>query len=201
MISKSTIKATAVASLCLLWLITPISANVLQLVIPDHEQVKLPKIVARVSIDDQRMIVTIDGKEFGNWLVSTSSPESTGCTDHEISVPCETPIGKFHPTRLSEHAYSSKWHVPMPDSVFIDNNGDAIHSTFGQDEINELGHIASHGCVRLAPDNAKIFYDLVAAHRRGSSYPGVTIIIQQSSLDWPPSEKDYKPLSTNSIPI
>ena len=45
----------------------------------------------------------------------------------------------------------------MPWAVFF-NGGYAIHGTT---EIRALGRPASHGCVRLHPDNAKAFFSLV----------------------------------------
>jgi lipoprotein-anchoring transpeptidase ErfK/SrfK len=45
----------------------------------------------------------------------------------------------------------------MPHSVFF-KGGYAIHGT---EYIKSLGRPASHGCVRLHPDNARILYDLV----------------------------------------
>ena len=50
-----------------------------------------------------------------------------------------------------EHDY-----LDMPFSVFFDGDY-AIHGTR---QINRLGEPASAGCIRLHPDNAKIFFDL-----------------------------------------
>jgi lipoprotein-anchoring transpeptidase ErfK/SrfK len=54
--------------------------------------------------------------------------------------------------------YSSKYeNSPMPWSIFF-YGGYAIHGT---EDVKHLGQMASHGCVRLDPDNAKLLYDLV----------------------------------------
>ncbi len=53
----------------------------------------------------------------------------------------------------------------MPWSVFF-YKGYAIHGTT---EISQLGRPASHGCVRLHPDNARIFYDLVNAYGKANT--------------------------------
>ena len=45
----------------------------------------------------------------------------------------------------------------MPWSVFF-HGGYAVHGTTA---VRRLGRPASHGCVRLHPANAKIFYKLV----------------------------------------
>jgi lipoprotein-anchoring transpeptidase ErfK/SrfK len=47
----------------------------------------------------------------------------------------------------------------MPYVVFI-KGGYAIHGTT-QGNLKKLGQTASHGCIRLHPDNARLFYELV----------------------------------------
>lgn len=47
----------------------------------------------------------------------------------------------------------------MPYAVFV-KGGYAIHGTT-PGNFSKLGRRASHGCVRMHPDNAKIFYELV----------------------------------------
>ncbi|MFW8645013.1 L,D-transpeptidase [Rhizobium beringeri] len=46
--------------------------------------------------------------------------------------------------------------APMPFAVFF-NGGYAVHATF---DLKRLGRPASHGCVRLHPDNAAQFFSL-----------------------------------------
>jgi lipoprotein-anchoring transpeptidase ErfK/SrfK len=54
--------------------------------------------------------------------------------------------------------YSRKYDMsPMPNSIFF-KGGYAIHGT---GYIKWLGTPASHGCVRLHPDNAKTLFSLV----------------------------------------
>ena len=48
----------------------------------------------------------------------------------------------------------------MPHSVFF-RGGYAIHGT---NHVKSLGRPASHGCIRLAPGNARAFYNLVKAY-------------------------------------
>ena len=47
----------------------------------------------------------------------------------------------------------------MPHSIFF-YGGYAIHGSY---ETKYLGRPASHGCVRLHPDNAKILFEMVKA--------------------------------------
>jgi hypothetical protein len=55
--------------------------------------------------------------------------------------------------------YSKQWdNAPMPNAIFFTKKGHAIHGT---NEVKYLGTPASHGCVRLAPKNAKTLFDLV----------------------------------------
>ncbi len=55
-------------------------------------------------------------------------------------------------------AYSAKYdNAPMPHSIFF-RGGYAIHGTGA---VGSLGQVASHGCVRLAPENAAALYEMV----------------------------------------
>jgi hypothetical protein len=49
----------------------------------------------------------------------------------------------------------------MPHAVFFTKKGHAIHGT---NEVKNLGKPASHGCVRLSPDNAQTLFNLVKAN-------------------------------------
>ena len=104
------------------------------------------KLVARVDISEQRMEVLVDGRTAFEWKVSTAGKGYV------------TPTGAFKPTRLEEMWYSRKYDMsPMPHSVFF-SGGYAVHAT---NAIKRLGTPASHGCVRLHPDDAADFYQLV----------------------------------------
>lgn len=104
------------------------------------------KLVAQVSISQQRMQVLVDGRPTFQWKVST------GAIGHA------TPKGSYRPVRLEEMWYSRKYdNAPMPHSVFF-HGGYAVHAT---NHIKRLGTPASHGCVRLHPVAAADFYQLV----------------------------------------
>ena len=68
-----------------------------------------------------------------------------------------TPRGSWTAKWLSRNHKSSIYDgAEMPYSVFF--NGDyAIHGTR---QVNKLGEPASAGCIRLHPENAKIFFEL-----------------------------------------
>ena len=103
-------------------------------------------VVAHVDISEQRMEVLVDGRPTYEWKVSTAGKGYV------------TPTGSFKPIRLEEMWYSRKYDMsPMPHSVFF-KGGYAVHAT---NAIKRLGTPASHGCIRLHPDNAADFYQLV----------------------------------------
>ena len=104
------------------------------------------RVVAVVSLSQQMMEVSVDGRPTFAWKVSTGDKAHL------------TPTGSFKPTRMHEMWHSKKYdNAPMPHSVFF-SGGYAVHATYA---IKRLGHPASHGCVRLHPDNAADFYQLV----------------------------------------
>jgi hypothetical protein len=103
-----------------------------------------------INIDktSQRMTVFLDGEERYDW------PVSTGRAGYS------TPSGTFTPTSMNEIWYSKQWdNSPMPHSIFFMKDGHAIH---GSHEVKNLGKPASHGCVRISPQNAATLYALVA---------------------------------------
>ncbi|MBB5751129.1 L,D-transpeptidase [Prosthecomicrobium pneumaticum] len=111
-------------------------------------------IEARIDISDQRMIVYVDGIPRHDWAVSTARPGY------------RTPVGIYRPLRLHKMWYSRKYEMsPMPYSVFF-HGGYAIHGT---NYVKRLGAPASHGCVRLAPENARLFFDLVSESGAGQT--------------------------------
>jgi len=107
-----------------------------------------------VDISTQTMSVSVDGITEYNWKVST------GRKGHR------TPTGDYRPTRMAEVYYSKKYdNAPMPHAIFF-TGGFAIHGT---EYIRSLGGPASHGCVRLHPDNAALLYSLVARYGAGNT--------------------------------
>ena len=104
------------------------------------------RVVARVSISTQSMKVYHEGRHIYTWPVSTAKSGKI------------TPTGVFAPEFLSRNHRSRRYNnAPMPFAIFYDGNY-AIHGT---DQIKRLGKPASHGCVRLHPDNAEILFKMV----------------------------------------
>jgi lipoprotein-anchoring transpeptidase ErfK/SrfK len=112
-----------------------------------------PSVTATVSIADQRMTLkVIDKTGFAQTYVWKVSTGKTGF---------ETPTGAYKPTWLSIDHYSKTYdNAHMPFAVFF-KGGYAIHAT---DAVARLGKPASHGCIRLAKDNAAMFFNLVETY-------------------------------------
>ena len=105
-----------------------------------------------INIDKatQHMTVLVDGVQKYDWPVSTGK--------HGYS----TPSGTFTATSMNEIWYSKQWdNAPMPHAIFFMKDGHAIHGSY---EVKHLGEPASHGCVRISPQNATLLYALVKAN-------------------------------------
>src|SRR5659263_251866 len=108
-------------------------------------------IVVTVDKTAQRLSVSVDGFPRYDWPVSTAR------------WGYRTPNGSYRPQRLARKWFSRKYDwSPMPYSIFFDG-GYAIHGSY---EISHLGRPASHGCIRLHPQNAAILFALVKEHLR-----------------------------------
>jgi lipoprotein-anchoring transpeptidase ErfK/SrfK len=106
-------------------------------------------VVVTVDKTSQRLTVSVDGFTRYQWPVSTAA------------WGYRTPNGTYRPQRLARQWFSRKYHMsPMPYSVFF-KGGYAIHGSY---EVAYLGSPASHGCIRLHPDNAAVLFDLVRAN-------------------------------------
>jgi len=104
-------------------------------------------VVIGINKTNQEMTVSLDGIEKYRW------PVSTGRAGYS------TPSGNYAATSMNEIWYSRQWdNSPMPHSIFFMKDGHAIHGSY---EVKNLGKPASHGCVRISPENAATLYTLV----------------------------------------
>jgi len=104
-------------------------------------------ILINIDKTKQQMTVFLDGVESYNW------PVSTGKAGYS------TPSGTFTALSMNEVWYSKEWdNAPMPHAIFFMKDGHAIHGSY---EVKHLGKAASHGCVRISPENATTLYSLV----------------------------------------
>jgi L,D-transpeptidase catalytic domain len=109
-----------------------------------------------IDLSTQRMHVTSNSGSY-DWAISSARSGF------------RTPHGYFHPTSLQVMHYSHKYHMsPMPHSIFF-LGGYAIHGTYST---AQLGHPASHGCVRLAPANAAALFAMVKSEGARISISG-----------------------------
>lgn len=115
------------------------------------------KVWAQVSRSQQKMFLYMDGNLIHTWAVSTG-------------IGNRTPNFDMHPNGRIYNRYSSSKYPGgdynglgnMPYAVFI-TGGFAIHGT-PKSNWSKLGKKASHGCIRLHPDNGLIFNRLVREH-------------------------------------
>ena len=104
-------------------------------------------IIVNIDKNTQSMTVTVDGAPRYIWPVSTGRPGY------------DTPNGVFRPNRMDADHLSQEWdNAPMPHTIFFDLHGHAIHGFL---DTRRMGSAASHGCVRLAPENAAVLYSLI----------------------------------------
>lgn len=105
------------------------------------------RILIEIDKSSQRMTVSQDGVQLYNW------PVSTGLRAYD------TPSGSYTPFRMEKDHFSKEWDdAPMPHSIFFTMKGHAIHGT---EHTRNIGRPASHGCVRLQPENARVLFSLV----------------------------------------
>jgi len=103
-------------------------------------------VLVTVDKSAQRMTVEVDGNVRYQW------PVSTGQRGYD------TPSGSYKAFRMEADHFSKEWDdAPMPHSIFFTYEGHAIHGSYAK----TIGQPASHGCVRLAPENAATLYQLV----------------------------------------
>jgi len=104
-------------------------------------------LIANVSLSSQTMTVSQDGIVRHRWKVSTARKGYV------------TPKGSWSAKWLSKNHRSRKYDdAPMPYAVFF-NGGYAVHATY---DLKRLGRPASHGCIRLHPENAAEFFSLAS---------------------------------------
>ena len=103
-------------------------------------------VLIMVDKRSQQLTVTVDGSARYAWPVSTGLHGGP-------------PTGTFRPQRLERSWFSRTFGMaPMPYSIFF-RGPFAIHGTTF---VSRLGHPASHGCVRLDPENAATLFELVS---------------------------------------
>lgn len=100
-----------------------------------------------VDLGRQRIHVASDSGANYDWPISSGA------------FGLDTPRGVFTPKAMfpMTHSFAKYNYEPMPFTIVFQGNY-AIHGTR---EVEWLGHAVSHGCVRLAPENASTLFSLV----------------------------------------
>ena len=142
-------------------------------------------VVIHVDKSSQRMTVSVDGERRYSFVVSTARAGYS------------TPNGVYRPERLERTWFSKKYYnSPMPHSIFF-HGGYAIHGSY---EISRLGGPASHGCIRLHPQDAAELYGLVQRQGVGDTSivvsgttPSPREVVREARSPWQvtrPAEED-----------
>jgi lipoprotein-anchoring transpeptidase ErfK/SrfK len=104
------------------------------------------KLIAKIDLSSQTMVVSQNG------IVKYKWPVSTGRSGYS------TPTGSYSAKWLSRYHRSRKYNNAWMHYAVFYHGGYAIHATR---DTKRLGRPASHGCVRLAPEHAAKFFSLV----------------------------------------
>ena len=109
-----------------------------------------------IDLASQTMHVASSQGDY-DWAVSTGRPGF------------RTPTGNYRPQRMFVMTHSLKYdNAPMPHAIFF-SGGYAIHGSYAT---GQLGQVASHGCIRLAPENAAALFSLVKVEGASISITG-----------------------------
>jgi hypothetical protein len=124
--------------------------------------------VVEVDLSDQRMFLKIDDYVVREFIVSTGAPGTP------------TPRGDFPITEKNDiRVGSSPPHYIMPRFQRFTPQGAGLHAlpslsndggTFWTEALDHLGQPASHGCVRMSPDDADFAFaftemgDIISVH-------------------------------------
>jgi len=132
------------------------------------------------------MTVEVDGRPLYQWPVSTGK-----------GAQYDTPNGKFKAFRMERDHFSKEWDdAPMPHSIFFTQKGHAIHGSF---DVKRLGTPASHGCVRLAPPNAKTLFELVEREGVLNTTVVLTGVAPSGAPLWRGGARRLQTISTESM--
>ena len=111
-------------------------------------------VTVRISKSEQVMRVYVGERLTYSWKVSTAAKGY------------KTPLGNYSIKRMHTLWHSRKYNMaPMPHALFF-TEGWAVHGTTS---VGALGRPASHGCIRLHPQNARTLFRLVSSYGRATT--------------------------------
>jgi|GEM_PF-4432354 len=118
------------------------------------------KATPETSSEAQKMWIYVDGQAVHEFDISTGKEVEVESTSGKIYV-ANTPVGYYRPKSLYPEYTSRTWTgANMPQSIFINNDGIAIHIT-RPDLYYRLGERASGGCIRMREEDSNILWPLV----------------------------------------
>ena len=117
-------------------------------VLPAEDRIEIaPQKRIIISLADQNMWV------FENDEIVQRFPVSTGRPGHR------TPTGDYNVRNRAPRAFSKKYECYMLQWMAITSDGEiGMHALEGRAYERHLGHVASHGCIRLSHVNAQWLY-------------------------------------------
>ncbi len=144
-------------------------------------------IVISIDKSTQRMLVSVDGQTRYDW------PVSTGRAGYD------TPSGVFKINRMDvDHRSKEYDNAFMPDSMFFDLKGHAIH---GFNDVPQLGMAVSHGCVRLSPAHGAVLFSLVKQEGMANTTVQISGHIPQRSAPLVAQRPGQMREATNEPPL
>jgi len=136
--------------------------------------------LVRIDVDlgKQRIHVASDSGANFDWPISSGA------------FGLDTPRGVFRPQAMfpMTRSFAKYNYEPMPFTIVFQGYY-AIHGTR---EVEWLGHAVSHGCVRLAPENASTLFSLV-------QHEGATIRIDGVAPLEPPPPLGHESLNRPGV--
>jgi len=100
-----------------------------------------------ISLADQTVYILENGEVVRECLTSTGVPGH------------RTPTGSYSVHNKSPNAYSNRYECYMPNWMAITPDGlYGMHALQGTSYLRHLGSVASHGCIRLSPEDAEWLY-------------------------------------------
>ncbi|MCK4719730.1 L,D-transpeptidase [bacterium] len=131
-------------------LIEPVTEAAFDFIPPEGLDEPEPERKVIISLADQQMWIYEDEEVLHRFLVSTGVPGH------------RTPTGNYSVRSQAARAYSNKYECAMPNWSAITSDGlYGMHALDGTSYLRHLGSVASHGCIRLAPENAEWLFNWV----------------------------------------
>lgn len=116
-------------------------------------------IIVNLHHDENQLqqFIALENNEFVMSGLVSGAITDEDLSPRENSDDPHNHLGIFRVTKRVEHHVSNLYGTPMDFAQFY-HGGHAIHACLPE-EIYELGHPASHGCVRVAPTDAQSLFD------------------------------------------